>query len=53
MEEEALKRYRERIDEVREFIKKYGKDAALLYLLKLPQNSEEFKIWILAFSDYK
>ena len=47
-EEEALKRYRERIDEVKAFIKKYGKDAALAYMLTLPHGSEEGTIWILA-----
>lgn len=33
MEEQAFKRNRERIDEAKGFIKQYGKDAALLYLL--------------------
>lgn len=53
MEEEALKRYRERIDEVKGYIKQYGKDAALLYLLELPRDSKDFMIWLLAWADYK
>jgi hypothetical protein len=50
-EEEALEWNRKRIDEAKAFIKKYGKDAALVYMLSLLGDSEERNIWILAMSD--
>ena len=51
-EEESLAWNRKRIDEAKAFIKKYGKDAALIYILRLPRESEESTIWILALLDY-
>lgn len=50
-EEESLEWNRKRIDEAKAFIKKYGKDAALVYMLSLPRESEESTIWILAMLD--
>ncbi len=50
--EDELKRYRARIDEVKQFIAKFGLQEAIVYKTHLT-SGEEQKIWIQAMAEWE